>query len=76
MSVWLNIAQMVLALAVKLMDYLDKKQLIDAGQDKQKLKAMQEASDEIRRARAARKSIRADSKQLRNDPHNRDQRGL
>lgn len=74
MSIWLNIAQLVLALAVKLMDYLDKKQLIDTGQDKQKLKAIQEAQDEIRRARAARKSVRADK--LRDDPHNRDKRSL
>ena len=76
MSVWLNIAQLVLALAVKLMGYLDKKQLIDAGEDKQKLKAMQEAKDEIHRARAARKSARTNLDQLRDDPHNRDQRGL
>ncbi|WP_022949523.1 hypothetical protein [Methylohalobius crimeensis] len=72
MGNWLSILRGLLGLAEQLTEWLNRRQLLEAGESRAVARGLKDAQETIRRAQAARRGVRHDADSVRRDPDNRD----
>lgn len=70
---WLKLITLLGGIVVKLMDYAERKDLMDAGAAKVAKINLRRAMNEIRKADAARSGAKYNHDRLQDDPNNRDE---
>ena len=67
----LKLLNIILFLASKIATYLERKQLMDAGRDRERKVQLEKTVKKIRQAQSAVRLVRRSADRMRNDPHNR-----